>query len=84
MRICPFHGCVARIPDHVFACLGHWRALGHGDKIEVYAAFDAYMMDEIDLEELRAKQQAILGDRGNARKADGEPESTGSRRSPDP
>ncbi len=66
MRTCPFHNCVEDLPDHIFACRQHWFSLGKSERSTIYAAYESYMRDEIDIEELRRRQQAVLGTRGTA------------------
>lgn len=61
MRKCPFSGCRAsQLPDHIFACRKHWYAIPHNLRREIYAAYDQYMSRNIDLPELRKRQQAVL------------------------
>jgi hypothetical protein len=60
MRCCPFRGCTVQLPDHHFACLPHWRATRKPQRHEIQAAYDSYLLGEIDVDELRRRQQAVL------------------------
>jgi len=64
MRQCPFAGCEAQLPDHLFACRPHWFSLRKADQLKIHAAYNDYLKDLIDLETLRSRQQEVLGDRG--------------------
>lgn len=67
MRYCPFNGCGAELPEHLFACRLHWQSMSLSDRQEINDAYTAYMADDgISLTELRQRQQAVLGDRGTA------------------
>lgn len=66
MRTCPFKGCVEQLPDHLFACRPHWYSLRPPERRQILAAYSAYLRDEIDLGELRRRQQEVLGTRGRA------------------
>jgi hypothetical protein len=66
MRKCPFHGCEKRIPDERFACGPHWFSLNSEEKAEIHATYQAYLNEFIGVEELRERQQAVLGERGSA------------------
>jgi hypothetical protein len=66
MRKCPFHNCGKEIPEERFACAPHWFSLTKEEQAEIYAAYRAYQRDEIGVEGLRRRQQAVLGDRGSA------------------
>ena len=69
-RLCPFHGCEARIADEVFACRKHWFSLSHDERTIVYESYYRYTADEIDVDELRRQQQSVLGGRGDAARSD--------------
>ena len=66
MRKCPFNDCEEVIGDHLFACRRHWYSLNLTERQEVYAAYNDYTSDTIGVEELRRKQQEVLGERGTA------------------
>lgn len=64
--MCPFTGCEKTVPDNIFACRGHWFSLNKTEQAEIHAAYNDYMEDRIGMEELRDRQQAVLGLRGSA------------------
>jgi hypothetical protein len=66
MRKCPFHGCEEVVLEVLFACPRHWRSLTKAEQAEVWEAYQAYRRDEIGVEGLRKRQQAVLSDRGSA------------------
>lgn len=66
MRKCPFRDCDRTIADSMFACRGHWFKLSVGHRNAIWDAYNSYIADEITIEELRVRQQLILGDRGVA------------------
>lgn len=66
MRNCPFHQCEATLPDNLFACKPHWRALDMKDRWKISDAYASYLRDQITLLELRTIQQIVLGNRGTA------------------
>lgn len=67
MRICPFHTCSQTIPDHLFACGRHWRSLAKGAQSRINTAYRKYLEGTMNIEELRAIQQDVLGARGTAK-----------------
>lgn len=66
MRHCPFHGCEAFVPDHIFACRKHWYQLLVCDRWKIGDAYAAYKRGELTIEALRELQQKVLGTRGTA------------------
>lgn len=66
MRICPFGGCLKEIPQSLFACRKHWGSLNSKERAEVWAIYDSWLNEEIGWEEVRQRQQSILGVRGTA------------------
>lgn len=64
MRTCPFHDCGRPIPVDKFACAKHWRALSPADRRAVNAIYGDYLAGRIGVDELRKRQQQVLGDRG--------------------
>lgn len=66
MRTCPFAGCEVTLPDHLFSCKTHWWHLSRPERAQIHAAYDDYLNDRIDMEQLRKIQQEVLGDRGTA------------------
>ena len=70
MRRCPFTNCDKTVPDNIFACRGHWFSLNKGEQAEIYASYGDYTAGIINVEELRDRQQAILGLRGSAFRSD--------------
>lgn len=66
MRTCPFDDCGKPIPDSLFACRAHWFSLTKAEQATIYAAYDSYLANQIDLGELRSIQQEVLGHRGKA------------------
>lgn len=69
MRTCPFTGCKATIPDHLFACGRHWHSLNPRQQRHIYAAYDDYLADKIGFDALRRRQQQVL-DEAQGRTAD--------------
>lgn len=69
MRVCPFHGCARPIRADLFACARHWRTLSPAEQREIHRAHQDYLDDHIPLAELRERQQAVLGDRGDVKAA---------------
>ena len=65
-RTCPFNDCGKAIDANIFACGRHWRSLGPGDKAAIYDCFAKWRSGEIDGDELRRRQQNVLGLRGTA------------------
>jgi hypothetical protein len=65
-RKCPWHGCEARTPHHLFGCRKHWYTLSISERNRIYAAYHSYQRGEIPLVQLREIQQAVLGSRGVA------------------
>lgn len=66
MRICPFDGCLEKLADSTFACRRHWYSLTKAERDAIWSAYNSYMANRIGMEELRERQQAILGQRGTA------------------
>ena len=66
MRTCPFAGCGQRIAPNQFACRPHWFSLGDQERAEIWRAFRLWLNGRIDGDELRRRQQAVLGTRGRA------------------
>lgn len=67
MRTCPFNNCDKQIINFMFACRKHWFSLNAAERAEILASYNDYGADDgISLDELRRRQQAVLGDRGNA------------------
>lgn len=60
MRTCPFDNCKQRLPDHLFACLWHWRSIRRKEQALIFQAYEAYTNEEISLDELRLRQRAVL------------------------
>lgn len=60
MRHCPFDGCDKVISPEIFACRPHWFSLTKRLQSEVWAAYRAWQRGQIDGEELRRRQQAVL------------------------
>lgn len=69
-RLCPFHGCTRRISPDYFACGAHWNSLTSIQRVDIHAAYEQWQRGEIDGEELRRRQQAVLGELGDATKGD--------------
>ncbi len=59
-RICPFTGCTRGIPADRFACRPHWFSLTAPQKAAVWDCYGQWQRGEIDGEELRRRQQAVL------------------------
>lgn len=64
MRTCPFNDCDKPIPEHLFACGQHWRALAKGAQNRITSAYTGYLAGTVTVEELRRIQQDVLGPRG--------------------
>lgn len=59
-RGCPFTGCTAAIPAHLFACGRHWRNLTGDERAEIHAAYVGWQRGEVSPEDLRARQSAVV------------------------
>lgn len=59
-RRCPFYGCTKMIDPSFFACRHHWPTLGDDDRCEIWAIYSAYLKGEMHIDELVAKQSAIM------------------------
>jgi hypothetical protein len=66
MRTCPFKNCCESIPDHLFACRGHWRSMSPDEQRQIHVLYGRYLDGRIGIEELRNEQQEVLGARGTA------------------
>jgi hypothetical protein len=66
MRQCPWHDCAVEIPDDMFACRPHWFSLTEAERNRIWWAWREYVKEALTLEELRAVQQEVLGERGKA------------------
>lgn len=66
MRQCPFNNCERQVPDHIFACRKHWYSLNQAHRAEIVEAYNQYLQNVIGIEELRERQQKVLGTRGTA------------------
>jgi hypothetical protein len=60
MRTCPFKGCGKSIAPHLFACFAHWKLIRPPLQREIHAVYDGWKQGEVDSDELRERQQAVL------------------------
>lgn len=60
MRQCPFNGCAAKIDPSLFSCRKHWFSLKQDQKNAIYDCYRKWQSGEIDGDELRRRQQAVL------------------------
>lgn len=63
-RPCPFHGCKTRVIDAMFACKKHWFQLEPWEREGIAMATRQRRAGEIDDNEMRRRQQELLGNRG--------------------
>jgi len=59
-RQCPFDGCARRIRPEIFACRSHWFSLNGRQKAAIWSAYEAWKTGNIDGDELRRRQKAVL------------------------
>jgi hypothetical protein len=59
-RHCPINNCGAAIVAERFACGRHWFQLSRAERAEIYAVYDGWKRGEVEAEELRRRQQAVI------------------------
>jgi hypothetical protein len=62
---CCWNECGEKINATMFLCTKHWRALNKTDQRLIYQMYREYTEGSITVGQLRERQQAVLGERGN-------------------